>query len=89
MGSLLPQVGHEVRAHARALVEIAWGVVAVAHEGLALQVEHMAPGTSCPNYLADTGRRVARPVRHSLDAERNSEVVARDEAPLAYHGMSV
>ena len=35
MGSLPPQVGREVRAHAHALMAIASDVVVVAHDGLA------------------------------------------------------
>ena len=89
MDSLPLQVGRGVRAHARALMAIASGVAVLAHEGLALQVEHMAPGTSCLNCLADTGRMVARQVRRSRDVEHDTEVVARDEVHLAYRGMLV
>ena len=49
----------------------------------------MAPATGCLNYLADTGRMVARPVRHSLDVERETEVVSHDEESLACRGMLV
>ena len=89
MDSLPPQVGREVRAHARALMAIVSGAAVVAHESLALQVEHMAPGTGYLNCLADTGRMVARQARRSLDGERNSEVVPRDGALLADRGMLV
>lgn len=89
MDSLPPQVGREVPAHARALMANASGVAVVAHEGLASPVEHMAPDTSCLNCPADTGKMVARRVRHSLDAERGTEVVIRDGVPLAYRGMLV
>ena len=89
MDSLPPQVVREVRVHDRASMAIASGVAVVAHEGLALQVEHMAPGASCLNCLADTGRMVARRVRHSLNAEHDTEVVTRDEVHLAYRGTLV
>lgn len=89
MDFLPPQVGREVRAHARASMATASVVAVVAQEGLAVQVEHMAPGTGCLNCLGDTGRTVARPVHHSLDAERDIEVVTRDEVPLVNRGMLV
>ena len=85
MDSRPPQAGREVPAHAHALMGIASGVAVV---GLALQVERMAPGTSGLNCLADTGRMAARRVRHSPNAERDTEVVGPDEVPLAYRGMS-
>ena len=89
MDSLPPQVGREVPAHALASMAIASGVAVVAHGGRASQVERMAPGTSGLNCLADTGRTAARPVRHSPYAERETEVVTRDEVPLADRGMWV
>ena len=49
----------------------------------------MAPDTSGLNYLADTERTLARPVRRSVDAKRDIEVVTHDEVPLAYRDMLV
>lgn len=52
-------------------------------------MEHTAPGTGYLNCLADTERTVARRVRRSLNAERETEVVTPGEVPPAHHGMLV
>lgn len=52
-------------------------------------MEHRAPDTIGLNCRGDTGRMEVRRVRHSLDVERETEVVIHDEVLLVYPDMLV